>query len=269
MKEDKRRVVLPWRMVFLNRPWDLSCRYYAINGCVLPSIKSRIRHCRPLLFFLHSLLLSLFLSFPHRLEAKHTETDFEDSLGGAWYITPTHHAIEFITLAPIFLLLTGFFGWRAFRKGLIKLHCCSQVLYAYPVVSSTALVFPDLRDHDMFGEVFNFFLEHILILGLPFFLLWTGRYVILPASIDMALFSFFLYAAYHSPLLHILSLSSGYNLNYTLVPPALGFLIAVGPWYRFVMYGTALVNMFWTRYLFIGKYVEWVCKEIPSQKKVQ
>ncbi|KAI9031036.1 transmembrane protein [Phycomyces nitens] len=219
-----------------------------------------------------------------------SETDFEDSLGGAWYITPTHHAIEFITLAPIFLLLTGILGMRAFGKGtngyrllttpqptdtksswldqallimtigslgltvihkyythtlLFLLQPCHAsaailiIIMGWPLPNRPfiprllfniylhtmwgailALVFPDLRDHDMFGEVFNFFLEHILILIVPFYLLSAGRCVLLPASADMALFSFFLYAAYHSPLLHILSLSSGYNLNYTLVPPA-------------------------------------------------
>lgn len=104
--------------------------------------------------------------------------------------------------------------------------------------SILALVFPDLRDHDMLGEVFNFFLgkiggrsrggrlinsnciiEHGLILLLPFYMLTTKRYVVLPLDVDMALFSFFLYASYHSPLLHAVSLWSGYNINYTLVPP--------------------------------------------------
>lgn len=51
-------------------------------------------------------------------------------------------------------------------------------------------------------------------------MLTTKRYVVLPLSNDMALFAFFLYAAYHSPLLHAVSLWSGYNINYTLVSPA-------------------------------------------------
>lgn len=99
-----------------------------------------------------------------------------------------------------------------------------------------ALIWPDLRDHEMLGEVFNFFMgkhkrcymdqtdfvrvEHTLILVVPLYMTLTRRYPVLPVSLDMALFSFFLYAAYHSPVLHISSLLSGYNLNYALVPPA-------------------------------------------------
>jgi len=63
-------------------------------------------------------------------------------------------------------------------------------------------------------------IEHGLILVLPFYLLTTKRYVVLGLNLDMALFSFFLYVSYHSPLLHAVSLWSGYNINYTLVSPA-------------------------------------------------
>ena len=66
----------------------------------------------------------------------------------------------------------------------------------------------------------HFKLEHILVLALPFYMVLTRRYVVIPLSLDMALFSFFLYAAYHSPVLHVSSLLSGLNLNYALVPPA-------------------------------------------------
>lgn len=111
-----------------------------------------------------------------------------------------------------------------------------------------ALVFPDLRDHDMLGEVFNFFLgksgkftqsksirrrlinivlEHGLILVVPFYLLYTKRYNALPVSMDVALFSFYLYASYHSPLLHAVSLWSGYNINYTLVPPTSTYFFVI------------------------------------------
>ncbi|KAI8141061.1 transmembrane protein, partial [Fennellomyces sp. T-0311] len=90
-----------------------------------------------------------------------------------------------------------------------------------------ALIWPDLRDHDMLGEIFNFFMEHILVLVLPFYMALTRRYVVIPPSIDMALFSFFLYAAYHSPVLHVSSLLSGFNLNYALVPPACEFLFCL------------------------------------------
>ncbi|CAO3650062.1 unnamed protein product [Cunninghamella blakesleeana] len=131
-----------------------------------------------------------------------------------------------------------------------------------------ALVFPDLRNHDMWGEIFNFFLEHSLVLILPIYLISNPRYVTLPPSMDMALFSFFLYASYHSPILHFFSLWSGFNLNYTLVPPALGFLVKSGPWYRYIMFTAALLNMFWTRYLFMETFHN-LCKWIRQQRKLK
>ncbi|ORX46030.1 hypothetical protein DM01DRAFT_1294016, partial [Hesseltinella vesiculosa] len=97
-----------------------------------------------------------------------------------------------------------------------------------------ALIFPDLRDHDMFLEVFNFFLEHSLDIIVPMYLINNPRYVTLPPSLNMALFSFFLYAAYHSPVLHLFSLWSGFNLNYTLVPPACKFSRL--PWPRLTLF---------------------------------
>ncbi|KAL1935641.1 hypothetical protein VTP01DRAFT_4781 [Rhizomucor pusillus] len=148
-----------------------------------------------------------------------------------------------------------------------------------------ALIWPDLRDHDMLGEVSNFFLgkfpccgpdlladrtptvEHTLVLVLPFYLITTKRYTVLPASLDMALLSFFLYAAYHSPMLHVLSLYSGFNLNYVLVPPALQFLIAAGVWYRFIMYMTALVMMFLTRYILVGSWLLLVQRQEKNKKQ--
>ncbi|KAI9470591.1 MAG: transmembrane protein [Benjaminiella poitrasii] len=217
------------------------------------------------------------------------ETDFADSLGGSWYVSPAAHGIEFLTVVPFYLLMVVYFGHKALneenynmlaniknrpRRSWFETFCLVAMIFSYAVTvihklasdtnyfllqpchasaviliiimawpssdevyqyipqllfniylhtlwgSVLALVFPDLRDHDMLGEVFNFFFEHGLILVLPFYLLTTKRYVVLPLNIDMALFSFFLYASYHSPLLHAVSLWSGYNINYTLVSPA-------------------------------------------------
>lgn len=50
------------------------------------------------------------------------------------------------------------------------------------------------------------FSEHGLILVAPGYLMYSRRYVVMPASLDMALFSFFLYAFYHCPILQILAL---------------------------------------------------------------
>ncbi|KAI9484866.1 TMEM164 family-domain-containing protein [Zychaea mexicana] len=253
-----------------------------------------------------------------------SETDFADSLGGSWYISPTQHAIEFLTLAPMYLGFAAYFGWRAFNKStpayrlltsteklpprpLLETLCLVLLIasfsttvahkavtgtlmflmqpchvsagllilvmswpdHKYPIIPRVlfniylhtlwgailALIWPDLRDHEMLGEVFNFFMEHVLVLVLPFYMVLSRRYVVMPLSLDMALFSFFLYAAYHSPVLHLSSLLSGFNLNYALVPPALTFLIASGPWYRGIMYFSALLLMFITRYGLVENFL--------------
>ncbi|KAG2224859.1 hypothetical protein INT45_008041 [Circinella minor] len=272
------------------------------------------------------------------------ETDFSDSLGGTWYISPTQHAIEFLTLAPLYIGFAVYFGYRAFNKStsayrlltsteklpprsFLEILCLALLIaslsttvihkavtgtlmflmqpchvsagllilvmswpsHKYPIIPRVlfniylhtlwgailALIWPDLRDHDMFGEIFNFFMgkllnrhlewmkkdikakrsEHILVLALPFYMVLTRRYVVIPLSLDMALFSFFLYAAYHSPVLHVSSLLSGFNLNYALVPPALTFLIASGRWYRGIMYMSALLLMFITRYGLVENFL--------------
>lgn len=121
-------------------------------------------------------------------------------------------------------------------------------------------------------------------------MLTTKRYVILPVSFDMVLFSFFLYSSYHSPLLHAASLWSGYNINYTLVPPTrrlwkhfifiytiyltlsyiylkiVDFLIKAGNWYRYIMYGTAFILIFITRYILVEPFIRSFVV-IPHEKK--
>lgn len=103
-----------------------------------------------------------------------------------------------------------------------------------------ALAFPDLRDHHLFLETFNFFAgkvapstnrtrqlltlsflfaEHILILAAPIYMIYSGRYLVLPPSPSMALLSFFVYGFFHTPLLHTCALKSGLNLNYLFAPP--------------------------------------------------
>ncbi|CAO3634330.1 unnamed protein product [Cunninghamella blakesleeana] len=124
-----------------------------------------------------------------------------------------------------------------------------------------ALLFPDLRDHTLIGETFNFFAEHILILLAPVYMMYSKRYLVLPASVDMGLFSFFLYSFFHSPLLHICALRSGLNLNYLFTPPPIKFLLKLGSKYRLALYGTALVAMFTTRY----GLVNGILKLLPQQ----
>ncbi|CAO3690450.1 unnamed protein product [Umbelopsis ramanniana] len=251
------------------------------------------------------------------------ETDFTNSIFGAWFVSPAHHAFEFVTFAPLWISACIFFAWRSFGPHtkafkmlttfqppyppspteigiLVVLTLSFLVTIIHKIASNTvmfllqpchvsaglliavmmwpdkrspiphlllnvylhtawgaiaALLFPDLRDHEMLGEVTNFFVEHFLILIAPAYLLYSKRYVVMPASLNMALFSFFLYAFYHCPVLQILALRTAYNLNYVLVPPSLTILIELGPWYRITMYTIALISMMITRFILFGLYL--------------
>lgn len=61
--------------------------------------------------------------------------------------------------------------------------------------------------------------EHIIILILPFYMVYSGRYLVLPASYKVAMFAFMLYGLYHSPLIHVVALKSTININYIFTPP--------------------------------------------------
>ncbi|KAG1442307.1 hypothetical protein G6F56_011118 [Rhizopus delemar] len=114
-----------------------------------------------------------------------------------------------------------------------------------------ALMFPDLRDHELFGETFNFFAEHILILIAPIYMIYSGRYLLIPTCLDMTFLSFSVFSFFHSPILQICSLTSGLNLNYMFSPPPIKLLIRVGKGYRIALYCTALAAMFVTRYVLV------------------
>ncbi|KAG1181371.1 hypothetical protein G6F36_009935 [Rhizopus arrhizus] len=112
-----------------------------------------------------------------------------------------------------------------------------------------ALAFPDLREHSLIGETFNFFAEHVLLLIVPIYMIYSRRYVVLPKSKEILFLSFFSYCFFHTPVLHTLSLASGFNLNYMWTPPPIKLLLDLGPSYRIVMYGVAFILKFITRFI--------------------
>ncbi|KAG0371281.1 TMEM164 family-domain-containing protein [Gamsiella multidivaricata] len=122
-----------------------------------------------------------------------------------------------------------------------------------------ALLSPDLRDYDLFFEIENFYIEHYLLLFVPFYMIWSNRYVIWPVSIDVAFMSFSLFALYHSFILSSMALLRGQNLNYLLMPPP-GPLQAFGKWYRPVMYAFC-VFLTMSRYFLI----EFVIQILPRR----
>ncbi|KAI8876117.1 hypothetical protein K501DRAFT_335526 [Backusella circina FSU 941] len=139
-----------------------------------------------------------------------------------------------------------------------------------------ALAFPDLRGHSMIGETFNFFAEHILLLVVPIYMIYSRRYVVLPKSKEILFFSFFAYSFFHTPILHISSLMSGFNLNYMFAPPPIKFLLQLGPLYRIVMYGAAFLFKFVTRFIAVElililmprKKLQTVQQNIRRSKKI-
>ncbi|GAA5795307.1 hypothetical protein HPULCUR_000663 [Helicostylum pulchrum] len=104
-----------------------------------------------------------------------SETDFNDGLGGSCAVI----------LIMVMAWPTKFNQFAPQLLFNIYLHTLWGAILA--------LVFPDLRDHDMLGEVFNFFL--------------------------------------------------------------VGFLIKAGNWYRFIMYGTAFILMYLTRYILVEPFI--------------
>ncbi|KAI9252875.1 TMEM164 family-domain-containing protein [Phascolomyces articulosus] len=168
-----------------------------------------------------TLNFKLLTSFIPTTPASWTEKLLLGSLIGSLGLTLTHKLIRG----------TGLFMLQPCHMGALLLisvmsapeKLVSKILFNIYLHTQwggyAALAFPDLRGHDLFLETFNFFAEHALILVAPIYMIYSGRYLVLPASPNMALLSFFVYGFFHSPLLHTCALRSGLNLNYLFAPP--------------------------------------------------
>jgi hypothetical protein len=96
-----------------------------------------------------------------------------------------------------------------------------------------ALLFPDFEFYTLPGEVAMFWIEHVLMLVAPIYLLTLGG----PYSLEP--FSDLTYCAlssaccffYHVLILHPVSELTGINVNFTLCPPSTLPSIAGGPHY--------------------------------------
>lgn len=119
-----------------------------------------------------------------------------------------------------------------------------------------------------------------MLLVIPIYMIYSRRYVVLPKSKEILFLSFFSYSFFHTPLLHTISLISGFNLNYMFAPPPSKYLVyfisantntlivkillQLGPLYRIVMYGVAFVFKFVTRFI----CVETILAIMPRDKSV-
>ncbi|KAI8339725.1 TMEM164 family-domain-containing protein [Chlamydoabsidia padenii] len=193
----------------------------------------------------------LLTHFIPTTKATWTERGLLVSLIASWSLTLTHKILRkniLFMLQPCHVNCLLLIFTMIARKSSALPNIIFNVYLHTQWGGLAALVFPDLRDHHYLGETFNFFAEHILILLAPIYMIYSGRYLVLPTSTDMAMLSFSLFSLFHSPLLHICALKSGLNLNYLFTPPPIKFLLKLGSKYRLALYGTAMVAMFATRY---------------------
>lgn len=123
-------------------------------------------------------------------------------------------------------------------------HVAFNILLCAMWGSWMAILFPDLRDYKLPLEIENFWLEHALIVALPIWFIWTGRFLVFPHSIAFTSSAFLFNGAFHALVLHTVSLLSGYNLNYQLQPPPVRIVEKMGKSYKWIMYSfTYLVTL--------------------------
>jgi hypothetical protein len=114
-----------------------------------------------------------------------------------------------------------------------------------------ALSFPDTSENGLYLVMENFWFEHYLLLLVPIYLIYTGRFVVFPLSFSYAVFSYALFCLFHSFILSGLGLLTGHNLNYMLVPPNSPLMHTLGKYYRLVIYSGIFVSCLVSRYILV------------------
>ncbi|KAF8940501.1 hypothetical protein BGZ58_006173 [Dissophora ornata] len=114
-----------------------------------------------------------------------------------------------------------------------------------------ALSFPDTTENGLWLVIENFWLEHYLLLLVPIYLIYTGRFVVFPLSFSYAVLSYALLSLFHSFVLSGFGLLTGHNLNYMLVPPNSPLMHSLGKWYRLAMYGITFLMCLISRYIIV------------------
>ncbi|KAF0685197.1 Aste57867_22899 [Aphanomyces stellatus] len=117
-----------------------------------------------------------------------------------------------------------------------------------------ALAFPDMSDYTYFGDVFNFYYEHYVMLVVPIVLCLTGRYEYI-GSPAWILFGFTVIALYHAIFLQLACLITEVNIATLMSPP--GPLVSLGLMYRPAQYCICFV-MHWIYNLLIAGGVKLV-----------
>ncbi|KAI8347295.1 TMEM164 family-domain-containing protein [Mortierella sp. GBAus27b] len=114
-----------------------------------------------------------------------------------------------------------------------------------------ALSFPDSTDNGLWLVIENFWFEHYLLLLVPVYLIYSGRFVVFPLSFSYAVLSYALISLFHSFVLTGCGLLTGHNLNYMLVPPNSPMIHSLGKYYRLIMYGVTFVMCLISRYIIV------------------
>lgn len=135
----------------------------------------------------------------------------------------------------------------------------NQFLLSFCGYTLAALATPDISDCLFFGEPFFFFFNHVALLVIPIAYLVTGRASLLsPSSTVSSLwfnFQWWLVSCAAFGLFYFLpvtmvSIISGYNLNYMMSPPP-GQDIIVGESYRLMSIGACALLILLTRLVIV------------------
>ncbi|EPZ34662.1 hypothetical protein O9G_002980, partial [Rozella allomycis CSF55] len=132
-------------------------------------------------------------------------------------------------------------------------------------VSWLAIFNPDLRSHHQPLETFNFFFEHIVLVVLPIYWIYSKKITVWKFSWKFAFQSYWCFAMYHAWILEPLSYISAQNLNYMMAPPP-GPLRLFGTYYRNVMFIAGFILTVSTR--LIVESIMLVIKYCNKQKKI-
>ncbi|ETW04178.1 hypothetical protein H310_04527 [Aphanomyces invadans] len=123
-----------------------------------------------------------------------------------------------------------------------------QVYVAMTWSSDCALIFPDTSDYIYIGDIYNFYIEHYLMLIIPVLLCLSGRYEYI-GSPSWILFGFTVIALYHAIVLQLACLVTEVNIATLMSPPSV--LRSLGEWYRPAQYGMCFV-LHWVHNLSIS-----------------
>ncbi|KAF9578555.1 hypothetical protein BGW38_005587 [Lunasporangiospora selenospora] len=114
-----------------------------------------------------------------------------------------------------------------------------------------ALSSPDTTENGLYLVIENFWIEHYLLLLVPIYLIYSGRFVVFPLSFSYAMLSYALFCLFHSFVLTGFGLLTGHNLNYMLVPPNSPLMHSLGKYYRLAVFVGMFIGCLISRYVLV------------------